>query len=437
MKRQPQTDSLTISHLKRWSIYFSGVVFTVGAILIIVSLLVLAGWQWDIGWLKNPWPDLTVINPVTAIGFLLSGFSLLIFTPRRRSRRHTAGGLILASLVFAIGLLRLLSVWWPAFWRVDYLLYSEGIIRDALSHHTSPLVMVPETAIAFLLAGLALLLLPVRGGYGAILHQVPAIGLGFVAILTLVCYLYGVMDFNRSTVTMPMAAHSALCFLLLALALLFAAPGKGIMRQITGPYTGSVTARRFIPFALVVPVIMAWAVLFSPWRNAVSVQLSAEILVTGLILFSLTFIGYNTALLNRRDLANLRVRQALQASEERYGLLVGSIKDHAIVMLDPSGSLVSWNEGAQAITGYTAEEVIGHRNAMFYGQRDVDEGIPIYNLQQAAEHGQYQREGWRPRKDGTRYWAEVTFTAIRTDNGRLQGFAVIVRDSTERKQAQE
>ena len=437
MKRQPQTDSLTISRLKRWSIYFTGVVVTFSAVLIAVALLVLAGWRLDIGWLKGALPDLSVMNPVTAMAFLLSGFSLILLLPRRRSARRTAGGLILASLVFAIGLLRLVSLWSPALWRVDYLLYPAGIFRDAYSHHTTPMVMVPTTALTFMLAGIALLLLPVRRRLAVFLHQSLAIAIGFIGIFTLICYLYEIKDLNHTAVTTPMATQSAACFLLLALALLFATPGKGVMRQITGPYTGSIMARRFIFFALLVPVTFCWAALFSPWRDSISIQLSAAILVLSIILFSLAFIGYNTLLLNRRDRANLAVRAALLASEERLRLLVNSIKDCAIVMLDPTGRVVSWNEGAQAITDYSAEEVIGQKNSMFYGRKDIDDGIPENNLRQAAEKGQYCREGWRPRKDGTRYWSEVTFTAIRSDKGQLQGYAVIVRDITERKRAQE
>src|ERR1700729_675763 len=102
MKGLPHNDSLTISHLKRWSIYFTGVVVVFSAVLIAVALLVLAGWQWNIGWLRNPWSRLSVMNPVTAMTFLLSGLSLLIFTPRRRSTRRTTMGLILASLVLLI-----------------------------------------------------------------------------------------------------------------------------------------------------------------------------------------------------------------------------------------------------------------------------------------------------------------------------------------------
>jgi PAS domain S-box-containing protein len=437
MKGLPHNDSLTISHLKRWSIYFTGVVVIFSAALIAVALLVLAGWQWNIGWLRNPWSGLSVMNPVTAMTFLLSGLSLLILTPRRRSTRRTTLGLVLASLVLLIGLERLISFYSPGLWRVDFLLYSERNLQDIKAHFVNPRTMSPSTAITFIFSGTALLLLPVRRRSATVGVQLFALTIGLIGFFTLICFLYGVTELYRPGVTLPMAAPSTFCFLLLSLGLLFATPGKGIMRLFTSPYSGSVMSRRFIPFALVVPVALGWAALFSPWRNSVSIPLSAAILVINIILFSLVFIGYNTVLHNRRDRANLAVREALLASEERLRLLVNSIKDCAIVMLNPAGRVISWNEGAQAISDYSAEEVIGQKNSMFYGPRDIDDGIPEYNLRQAAENGQYRREGWRPRKDGTRYWAEVTFTAIRSNKGQLQGYAVIVRDTTERKRAQE
>ena len=336
------------------------------------------------------------MNPVTAMTFLLSALSLLILIPGRRSGQKTRLGLVLASLVVLIGLLRLLSVFWQDFWRVDYLLYSEKILLDMRAHFKSPRTMSPSSAVTFVLSGAALLLLPVRRRAATVGSQVLAISIGLIALFILVCYLYGVKELDLPTVTIPMAAPSTICFLLLSLGLLFASPGKGVMRQVTGPYTGSIMARRFIFFALLVPVTFCWAALFSPWRDSISIQLSAAILVLNIILFSLAFIGYNTLLLNRRDRANLAVRAALLASEERLRLLVNSIKDCAIVMLDPTGRVVSWNEGAQAITDYSAGEVIGQKNSMFYGRKDIDDGIPENNLRQAAEKGQYRREGWRP-----------------------------------------
>jgi PAS domain S-box-containing protein len=437
MKRQPQTDSLTISRLKRWSIYFTGVVVTFSAVLIVVALLMLVGWLWDMDWLKRPLPGLSVMNPMTAVTFLLSGLSLLILIPRQRSAQKTRLGIALASLVISIGLLRLLSVWWQDFWRVDYLLYSDRILSDARAHFTRPRTMSPSTAVTFILSGTAFLLLPVRRRSSYIASQLLAIAIGLIGLFTLICYLYGVKELDSPAVTIPMAAPSTGCFLLISLSLLFATPGKGIMRQITGPYTGSVMARRFIFFALLVPVTFCWAALFSPWRDSISIQLSAAILVINIILFSLVFIGYNTVLHNRRDIANRTVRQDLQASEERFRMLVSSIKDYAIVMLDPTGTVISWNDGAETITGYHAGEIIGKNNSVFYGRPEIEKGIPALVLHVAAENGQYHREGIHRRKDGTLYWSEVTFTAIRSDKRQLQGYAVIVRDITERKRAQE
>ncbi|HLI92775.1 MAG TPA: PAS domain S-box protein, partial [Puia sp.] len=221
------------------------------------------------------------------------------------------------------------------------------------------------------------------------------------------------------------------------LGILFARPGKGIMRQVTGPYTGSVMSRRLLPFALLVPAAFGWAALFSPWRNTISIQLSAAVLVTAIILISMAFISYNTVLLNRRDLAAKQAHHELQAIEQRFSMLINSVKDYAIVMIDHAGRVLSWNNGAQAITGYTAEEAIGRNVSLFYHHRDIEDGVPEYNRRQAKVNGQFHREGWRPRKDGSRYWAEVTWTAIWDDQRRLQAYIVIVRDTTERKRAQE
>ncbi len=437
MKRPPQTDSLTISRLKRWSLYFTGAVVTFSAILIIVSILVLAGWQWNIGLFKRSLAGLAVMNPVTALTFMLSGLSLLILIPRRRSATRTHAGLILASAVFLLALLRLLSVWFPGFWRVDFLLYTNEILLDARLHLESPRTMSPSSAITFLLSGSALLLLPSRRRPAVVASQLLAVSIGIIGLFTLVCYLYGVKELGLPSVTLPMAAPSTVCFLIISLGILLATPGKGIMRQITGPYTGSVMARSFIPFALLVPAVICWAALFSPWRDAISIQLSAAILVITIILFSVIFIGYNAVLLNRRDIANRRVTHELEESEERYRLLIGRVKDHAIAMLDHSGRVVSWNEAAHAITGYSAEEIIGRPNSIFYAARDIEAGYPARNLQQVAKEGHTIREGWQYRKDGSRYWAEIAATAIFSDHGQLRGFSVIVRDLTERKQALE
>ncbi|MEV4112765.1 PAS domain S-box protein [Nonomuraea sp. NPDC049695] len=114
-------------------------------------------------------------------------------------------------------------------------------------------------------------------------------------------------------------------------------------------------------------------------------------------------------------------------------MLVQSIRDYAIFMLDPRGRIVSWNSGAQRIKGYTAEEIIGTHFSVFYPPEDVAAGKPPMELEAAAADGRWEEEGWRVRKDGTRFWASVVITALFDERGDLRGFGKVTRDLTERR----
>jgi PAS domain S-box-containing protein len=139
-----------------------------------------------------------------------------------------------------------------------------------------------------------------------------------------------------------------------------------------------------------------------------------------------------------RDLTERKqAEELLRQSEERFRLMVESVKDYAIFMLDPQGRVVTWNAGAQRIKGYTAEEIIGRHFSTFYPQEAIDRGWPEEELRRAAADGRIEDEGWRLRKDGSRFWANVVITALRDQAGTLHGFAKVTRDLTERKQAEE
>jgi PAS domain S-box-containing protein len=123
--------------------------------------------------------------------------------------------------------------------------------------------------------------------------------------------------------------------------------------------------------------------------------------------------------------------------EERFRLLVSSVKDYAIFMLDLDGRIVSWNEGAERIKGYRAEEIIGEHFSKFYPPEAVAQDRPSQELKIATEQGRFEEEGWRVRKDGSRFWANVVITALRDKTGQLRGFAKVTRDITERKQSED
>ncbi len=123
------------------------------------------------------------------------------------------------------------------------------------------------------------------------------------------------------------------------------------------------------------------------------------------------------------------------SDEGRFRRLVEAITDYAIYMLDPSGIVTSWNAGAQRFKGYAADEIIGQHFSRFYTEEDKQRGLPAHALKTAREEGKFEAEGWRVRRDGSRFWAHVVIDPIRDSGGRLMGFAKITRDLTERKRA--
>ena len=132
-----------------------------------------------------------------------------------------------------------------------------------------------------------------------------------------------------------------------------------------------------------------------------------------------------------------RIEDALRESEERFRIQVECVKDYAIFMLDAQGNVLNWNAGAERLKGYRAEEIMGHHFSCFYPEEERAAGKPAEELKKAAAEGQVEAFGWRVRKDGSRFWADVIITALHDGNGNLRGFSKVTRDITERKGLEE
>jgi PAS domain S-box-containing protein len=145
--------------------------------------------------------------------------------------------------------------------------------------------------------------------------------------------------------------------------------------------------------------------------------------------------GYSCVM---RDITErMAAQDALQESERRFRLLVEGVTDYAIYMIDPSGIVVNWNAGAERLKGYKAPEIVGEHFSRFYSREDRAAGLPARVLDIAAREGRYEAEGWRIRKDGSRFWALVVLDAIRGPDGALIGYGKITRDISERRAAQD
>jgi PAS domain S-box-containing protein len=139
-----------------------------------------------------------------------------------------------------------------------------------------------------------------------------------------------------------------------------------------------------------------------------------------------------------RDLTDRRrSEERARYAEERFRALIEGVTDYAIFMLDPQGIVTSWNTGAERIKGYSADEIIGRHFSLFYPKEALDRDWPAQELREAERQGRFEDEGWRIRKDGTRFWANVVITAMRNADGSLRGFSKITRDLTERREHEE
>ncbi len=160
----------------------------------------------------------------------------------------------------------------------------------------------------------------------------------------------------------------------------------------------------------------------------------ANVVITALYNETNKLVGFSKV---TRDLTERRENEeVLRQSEERYRSLVEQVTDYGIFMMDDKGRIISWNEGARRIAGYEFDEIVGKYFSIFYPEEDLLNGKPAHELKVAREEGKYEEEGWRIRKDGTRFWASVVITAVYNRDRTLIGFSKVTRDLTERKESE-
>ncbi|MBT1690351.1 PAS domain S-box protein [Dawidia soli] len=264
----------------------------------VISVLVLAGWELDAEWLKRPVTGTAGMNPLTALCFALTSLALWLRTPERSPRvRRTAA--IAIGIVGILCAYRLAGIFMDLHAEIDEVLYRKKLALDMAAQRFSRMSL--NATINFMLAGSAFFLVYSRRYHRIVIAQLSAAVIALLALFALLGYLYRVPEFDHSIPYLPMAVHTAGCFLLLACALLFANPRRGLMRQLTSRYAGSLIAKVLIPLLVLLPIAIGYIRLRWHWHGTVSVELGVALIVISFMLIFILLILYNTNSLNRRD----------------------------------------------------------------------------------------------------------------------------------------
>jgi PAS domain S-box-containing protein len=264
----------------------------------IISALVLAGWQVDAEWLKRPVAGTLGMNPLTALCFLLTSLALGLRPPEHSPAAHktaTAATLI----VLTICAYRLAEICWGLPSEIDEVLYREKLALDVAAQRFSKMSL--NVTLNFVLAGIACFLVYSRQYTLLVIGQLLAVVIALLALFALLGYLYRVPEFDHSIPYLPMAVHTAGCFLLLAGALLFANPRRAVMRQLTSQYAGSLVAKVLIPLLILLPILMGYVRLWGHWKGLISPELGVALIVISFMIIFILLILYNTNSLNHRD----------------------------------------------------------------------------------------------------------------------------------------
>jgi PAS domain S-box-containing protein len=400
--------------------------------VILIAVAVLIGWRFGFRPLQTLMiPGSAPMRANAAVGLMFAAVSLWMQRtgPPERWRRYAAQGCAL--LVLTVGALTLAEHLLGVDIGIDQLLFHD----PNLDHSAVPGRMPPPAALSCVAIGCALVLLDAAAAKRVVQPLIMFSGLTGLAVL--VGYVYEESNVYRLGFQLPMAVHMAAGTVLLSTAIALARPDRGITALLISAGPSGLLTRRLLPPAIALPLVLGWLCLVGARRGLCGAEFGTALFAVACIIGFVTLIVWSATVLQRADRRGIQAETAARQSEERFRLLIEGARDYAIFMLDPGGRVSTWNPGAERMKGYTAVEIIGEHIASFYPVEDVKRGLPDAELQTAAREGRFESEGWRVRKDGSRFWANAILTALRNEHGELLGFSRVTRDLTERKRAED
>ena len=401
-------------------------------IVLLIGLLVLVGWQFDIEILKRMITGFVAMNPVSACCFILLSASFLLITGHPNKRPALFAGYFIAGIVSTIGFLKVLDLVFDFHINPDLILYVGKI--KATTIYGRPNFMAPNTAMCFLLSGLSLLIFHSKSQRKLPAVQLIALIVSFLGLLSILGYVYQVRSFYEVPLFIPMALPTSICFFLTATSILLAQPAKGLMRDFTSTSSGSVNAHALIPAAIIVPTLLGLFRLYGDWAGLYSKEFGVAVFALSIIIVFLGLIWYNSILLNKRDLLKKQSEEALEKSRQEIIYLGGLVEKSSdgIISMDADFKIKTWNKGAESIYGFTSAEVVGK------GSREVlQSDTSVAQLDDLRKniisHGYWTGEINQFSKKGEPVSCLLSTTVLKNEDQVTTGYLTIVKDITERK----
>jgi PAS domain S-box-containing protein len=395
-----------------------------------IAVLVFVGWLFHVPVLRRPFPGLVSMNPVSAICFILIGTGFLLFG----SSSHKSGiATFITGIVLAIATIKCLDLLFDWNIGIDRFLFSEALDNDLLGNASNR--MAPNTAACFFLSSTALLsLYRFERQPKFFPSQYLALLVALIGWLSILGYIYHESTFYGVLVYIPMAVHTAICFFLFSLALVFAQSGKGVMKEFTSKFSGSVMARLLIPTVFIVPSILGYLRMEGYRSGVYSNEFGVALLILFIIVIFAVIIWYNAHLMNKRDMLKLQAEKALSDSEEQVTAIFENAPD-VIVVIDRQGRIAKWNPQAEKVFGWKQSEVLN---------RPLSETIIPPQFREAHERGLRRHletgessilgktvELFAVKKDNTEIDVALSISPMTIDD--KQFFIGFIRDITEKK----
>ena len=338
------------------------VLYLINVVVVVVPLLVLVGWQFDVEFLKRPIPASVVMNPVTAVCILFSGFAFYLLSEQSRKSTYLLTARVLATLVLIIGLLKLSAVFTGINIGIDTVLYRQRLLAD--HSDSNPNTMAPNAAFAFVFYACALLLLSWSGWRRLKFANYLAVLVLMVSLFSIIGYLYHVKVYYGLPSFYPMAIHTAFSFLLLSLLMLLYNNKVGFMVILSSPNIAGQVARLLIPATIIVPITLGFIRLYAQWHVPISVELGVSLLIISVIavFFSLTW--YVSVALNKADEARIhaeeeliRRNETLRIAEERLLLATEGTSAGIWDWEDMNADKEWWSSRFYELLGYANNEI--------------------------------------------------------------------------------